>query len=135
MGAFCSRGLLDGAIGSWWAHLQKRARIATGEISAVITASDTVLLRRLVMRRRPRKAQRRRGGGSQRSSWNSWNRRYVSAMSARDGGRQIDAISGQWSVVGSDRLINFWRVVLHISDAIMYAGASGWGGGRAYIGA
>jgi hypothetical protein len=33
-------------------------------------------------------------------------------------------MGGRWAAVGNNRLTNFWRVVLHISDA-MYAGPSG----------
>jgi hypothetical protein len=69
-----------------------------------------VLLRRSVMSGRPRaKAQRRRSRDR-----NNWKRRYVSTMSV---------MGGRWAAVGNNRLTNFWRVVLHISDA-MYAGAS-----------
>jgi hypothetical protein len=58
-------------------------------------------------------------GGAEVERWrsgdrNNLNRRYVSTMSA---------IGDRWAAEGNNRLANFWRVVLHISDA-MYAGAS-----------
>jgi hypothetical protein len=42
-------------------------------------------------------------------------REYVSTMGVMD---------DRWTAVGNNHLTNFWRVVLHISDA-MCAGASG----------
>jgi hypothetical protein len=36
----------------------------------------------------------------------------------------MSVMGGRWAAVGNNRLTKFWRVALHISDA-MYTGASG----------
>jgi hypothetical protein len=65
--------------------------------------SVAVLLRRFVRSRWPRNAQRRR----QEQLEQEVREFHMGVM----GG-------GRWAAVGNNRLTNFWRVVLHISDAI-----------------
>jgi hypothetical protein len=103
MGAF-SRSWMKLLVAGVGSHTNERASplVCIRPVRSLLSAA-VALLRRFVISGRPRKAHRRRSGDR-----NNWKMRCVSTMSVMD---------GRWEAVGNNRLANFWRVVLHISDA------------------
>jgi hypothetical protein len=88
----------------------KRARIVTGKTSALITecrCADAKVRHERAAKKGAVAAMRRQE--QLEKEVREYHERHV---------------GGKWAAVGNNRLTNFWRVVLHISDA-MYAGASG----------
>jgi hypothetical protein len=91
----------------------KRARIVTGMISAIITECRCAV------------AEVRHERAAKEGAEAAKRRQEQLEKEVRESHERMSVMGDSWTAGGNNRLINSWRVVLHINGA-MCAGASGW---------